>query len=181
MTEEWRDIVGSDGYQVSSYGFVRSPQNLLRMSLSSGYWSVRVRFSGLLERIRVHRLVAEAFIHKPDYAQVVNHLDGNKLNNHKGNLEWTTHKENIRHGYAMKLNRPRWRPIIGVSPDGRGFFFANMSLAEKYGFSRNAIGAACHGRLKTSGGMEWQYADAKGVRKNVRRRSPKSEKTVESH
>ena len=51
----------------------------------------------------IHRLVAEAFIPKTDDSLVVNHKDGNKLNNHVSNLEWITNAENIRHAYRIGL------------------------------------------------------------------------------
>jgi hypothetical protein len=45
----------------------------------------------------IHRLIAETFIPNIDNKPEVNHKDGNKLNNHIDNLEWSTHKENCEH------------------------------------------------------------------------------------
>jgi hypothetical protein len=46
-----------------------------------------------------HRLVAFAWVENTDPTQkkIVNHIDGNKINNHYKNLEWVTHSENMMH------------------------------------------------------------------------------------
>lgn len=45
----------------------------------------------------VHRIVAELYVDNPDLKCCVNHIDGNKLNNHYTNLEWVTFQENSQH------------------------------------------------------------------------------------
>lgn len=50
----------------------------------------------------VHRLVAEAFL-TTGKNQCVNHIDGNKLNNHYTNLEWVTFKQNSEHASKTGL------------------------------------------------------------------------------
>jgi hypothetical protein len=61
---------------------------------------------------KFHRLVCMAWHpingkeNYDDYSDLqVNHIDGNKINNHSDNLEWVTQSENIVHAYENKLNK----------------------------------------------------------------------------
>lgn len=47
--------------------------------------------------VSVHRLVAEAFLPNPQNLPHVNHIDRNRRNNGATNLEWVTHKDNMKH------------------------------------------------------------------------------------
>lgn len=56
----------------------------------------------------LHRLIAKTFLGaKNNDGMVVNHIDGNKLNNNVNNLELVTQKENIAHAIATGLRKPR--------------------------------------------------------------------------
>lgn len=56
-------------------------------------------------------MVALAFITRPDECNVVNHIDGVKINNAVDNLEWCDNKHNVHHAYKMGLNT--YRDIVG--------------------------------------------------------------------
>lgn len=113
---EVRDIKGYPGYQVSSDGEIFSvlrgggENRKLKPALTaSGYHRIKLSRNGVQTSYNVHRLVAEAFLSKPRGKDVVNHIDGDKINNSVKNLEWTDHKGNARH-YRAKLepvNRAR--------------------------------------------------------------------------
>jgi len=64
--------------------------------LRSGYQAVRTQGKNYY----LHRLMAQAFIPNPDNLPQVNHKDSNKLNNNLNNLEWISHANNIKHGFA---------------------------------------------------------------------------------
>jgi hypothetical protein len=51
----------------------------------------------------VHRLVATAYVENPNGYDIVNHKDGNILNNNSYNLEWTTSKGNTMHAIENNL------------------------------------------------------------------------------
>lgn len=53
--------------------------------------------------LRIHRLVALAFIPNPDNLPEVNHKDGNKKNNCVTNLEWVSGLENLQHAWNTGL------------------------------------------------------------------------------
>ena len=62
-----------------------------------GYVVAGLMIGGNQKLMLVHRLVAKAFIPNPENKPFINHIDGNKANNHVENLEWCTQKENVYH------------------------------------------------------------------------------------
>lgn len=110
---QWRDIYVESKlthYQISDIGLVKNnlTNKLLEGSHDSrGYKIVSIYANGKMYSIKVHRLVAQAFIPNPDNKPTVNHRDGNKDNNKVSNLEWATHKENIDHAIETGLRNLR--------------------------------------------------------------------------
>lgn len=112
IREEWRDCITEYNmnlhYQVSNLGAIRdSNGNLVNIYDSYGY---RVFYyidaKNKTTRYKaVHRAVAEAFIPNPNHYSIVNHLDGNKLNDIAINLEWASSSMNAEHAYLQNLNR----------------------------------------------------------------------------
>ena len=52
----------------------------------------------------IHRLVAQAFITYSNHKPQVNHIDGDKSNNHFTNLEWCTAQENMEHSVVNRIS-----------------------------------------------------------------------------
>ncbi len=52
----------------------------------------------------LHRLLAEEYLPNPNGYPIVNHKDGNKLNNDLSNLEWASYSQNNKHSFAIGKN-----------------------------------------------------------------------------
>lgn len=106
--EEWRAVVGYEGsYWVSDLGNVCSTNKYLKPLLGNvGYYNVVLSFQGKTKRFNIHRLVAEAFLPRPQGAYQVHHIDGSRTNNKLSNLRWGDHKQNavdsIKHGTMQR-------------------------------------------------------------------------------
>ena len=112
IEEEWRPVEGTNGkYDVSNFGRVRTnsqrPGLLTLTKQASGYLYAMVELAnGKPKNCRVNRLVAQHFLPNPDYLPEVNHIDGNKENNHVSNLEWCTRSHNVKHSFDTGLKQP---------------------------------------------------------------------------
>jgi hypothetical protein len=104
--EVWKVIEDFPEYAVSTLGQVKRIQQsynkprgkLLRPALTKdGYLRVSLSKNKKHKSLLVHRLVALAYIPNPDTLPEVNHLNGIKTDNSVENLEWCTHKRNMRH------------------------------------------------------------------------------------
>lgn len=116
-TEEWRQVAGYDFlYEVSNYGRIRGYVNrdssiqgkkignIKRPTLNkAGYLTIMLWKGNFPRCVKVHRLVAEAFIPNPENKRTVNHKNGIKTDNSLPNLEWATHKENHKHAVENGL------------------------------------------------------------------------------
>lgn len=108
--ENWKTIPEFDRYSVSDYGRVMNNQTgqVISQRLSrNGYLRVNLR-KGDVEYekptvIHVHRMVGLCFVDNPLKKPQLNHIDGDKKNNHVSNLEWVTSSENINHAYDNDL------------------------------------------------------------------------------
>lgn len=93
------------GYFVSNFGRIKGVYvEFLSPSLSNtGYLVTSLPNKGRRTYYSVHRAVWETFHGDIPKGLVINHIDGDKQNNHLDNLECVTAKENTRHAYDTGL------------------------------------------------------------------------------
>ena len=77
----------------------------IRLNRNSGYMVVNLSKDNKVKTELVHRLVAMTWVEGRTEESVVNHKDGNKLNNSASNLEWVTTQANLNHAFATGLNK----------------------------------------------------------------------------
>lgn len=95
------------------------PEKILKPCLcGKGYYRVSLRKGNKTYEKYIHQLVALHFVSNPLNYTVVNHIDGNKINNYYKNLEWVTYSQNNQHAYNTGLKN-------------RGEKFYNSKLTEE--------------------------------------------------
>jgi hypothetical protein len=161
--EQFRDIKGYEGlYQVSNLGRVKSLSRVVvrgdgrnhsvKESFKSlhtsktGYTTVSLTKEGKTINHTLHQLLAIAFLgHEPNgFKVVVDHIDGNPLNNKLENLQLITNRENTSKDKKNKTSKytgvhwdkkaKKWRSRIQVK--GKylhlGCFDCELEASKKY-------------------------------------------------
>lgn len=150
---EWRPVKGYDGkYEVSNTGLIRKTNGGL-----IGNWSkdgyVMARLAGPRATVRMHRVVAEAFIPNPNSLPFVNHKDCCTCNNFMENLEWCTQAQNISHSEKLgRMQRNYWKgkrspnaklsqeTVSQIRSEYESGTITQQKLGEKYEISKRTIG-----------------------------------------
>lgn len=191
--ENWKSITGFEGlYKISTKGRVKSlsrkvynqngpyqiRERILKTTLNDGYVYCKLYKEAVQHTIRVHRLVAKAFMPNPENKPRVNHLNSVRNDNRIENLEWATISEDLKHAYKYGnkvsnfVNKGKFGDDHPMSV-ARYQYRLNGEFVARYGSSGEAermtgisyksIMEACSGRNKTAGGYIWQYEDDSGA------------------
>lgn|SRR5574343_155487 len=167
--EEWKYIIGYEGkYSISTYGRVRSEDRYSRNTMKStrhvkerilkeknnGYPYVILSNGDKRISAKIHRLVAMAFIQNTSKYNCINHIDGNKSNNHVNNLEWCTHKQNMAHAVKTGLFNKKGEShpnsklndnIILAIKSLKGQY-SHRQISEMFGLDRRYVGYILSGQ-----------------------------------
>lgn len=170
--ELWRDIKGYEGeYQVSDLGRVKSLKtNKIRKLYTNkrnGYVYVTLSQNNFVKNIRVHRLVADAFLVEDTSRPYVNHIDGNKQNNRLCNLERCTASENNLHAINVlkidptngldKTHEKNKKKVI--RDDGKIYDSVSELLEEPDVKTKDLVFAVLKGRRESYNGHSYRYLE----------------------
>jgi hypothetical protein len=172
-------------YFVSDKGDVLNKRNGITRKASVTKWGyARVSFyiNGKVRNYPVHRLVASAFLPNPDNLPVVNHIDGNKLNNCVDNLEWCTYAHNVRHAVRTGLHvtadtHPRGKLSVEKAWEAWGRVSKGESpleVASSYGIAISSL----HSRFKKMFGKYCPDVKAAKLRANKASHDAKKKKKL---
>ena len=197
--EEWRDVLGYENlYSVSSKGRIVSkervvptfwgtrtiPPKLLNPSIKKdGYCHVILCNGKNRKYVKVHRLVAIAFIPNPKCLPMIDHIDRNRHNNEVENLRWCTLSENmnnpltIEHCRQLNTGRERkeqYKPVVALKDGIVVKQYDSIKSAIKDGYRGCAISNVCAGRDNSHYGYKWMFlSDYESlVNQNVKERLP---------
>lgn len=146
-----KDIKNYEGlYAVTSCGKVwsyRTEKFLKPVANQDGYMTVCLCKDGKQKVVKIHQLVAEAYIDNPDNLDTVDHIDNNKTHNYINNLRWMSREDNARRAQNKKVKCIETNQV----------FESAIIAAKEMNISRPNISNVCHGKRKTAGGYHFEF------------------------
>lgn len=161
-----REIIDFESYEISISGEVintRTGRKLKVGSNQKGYKQVQISNGVKSKTISIHRVVWESYKGVIPKGMEINHIDGNKENNHVANLEVLTRKENMRHAVEIGLIKSGVDCLLSVSVNQIDVItgdvintYGSIRQAEKItGVQGSSISSVCSGSRITAGGFKW--------------------------
>lgn len=160
MTELWKWIEGYEGvYAVSELGrvySVRSELFLRSRADRDGYLAVTLNLKGKQKTIKVHRLVAIAFIPNTNGLKEVDHKNLDRADNRVDNLQWSTRRGNCNN--KKKTTKRRGKSVVlQILGDVIVKRYRCLRSVEEDGFNHRRVSTCCNGKQKLHKGYEWKF------------------------
>ena len=161
-----RDVIGFEGlYAITSCGKVWSYKRNkwdVGWHNGAGYHLVRLCKNKKNYTKRVHVLVAEAYLGRPEDPMMtdVGHLDDNRLNNNVNNLKWMTRSENLDTDSFREKQSIKIFTKIRCVETGE-IYNSQRDAGRAVGIHPYGITCVLMGRQKTAGGYHWERTDEK--------------------
>jgi hypothetical protein len=120
-------------------------QVAVQIHKKSGRAYFNCAWMGFTKSILVNRIVAWMFYPNPDNLPQVNHIDGDKENNAKSNLEWSSGSDNEKHAHRTGLKTGRGSSNSNAKLTAEDIHQIRAStetptqIAERYDVSRSTI------------------------------------------
>jgi hypothetical protein len=145
-------------YSITEDGIVYSHINkkyLKPVKQHTGYATANLYKNGKMKVYTIHRLVANAFLDKPQNLNTVNHKDFNKLNNHVSNLEWCTNQYNIKHSRSTGICSGEKNPnsklketeVLEIRSKYKNGNYTYAMLSNEYGVGKVYIGRIINNKV----------------------------------
>jgi len=181
-TEIWKKHPEIEKLEVSSFGKVRTLDKVVpngkhtlfikgrvlkQYNRKDGYLQVSFRMNGKPITKKVHRLVAETFIHNPNMLPMVNHLDCDRTNNNVDNLEFCTasYNQQYREKYGISRAEATGHPLFSINLDTNevSHFRSQHEASRELGIFQPHINAVLKGRYKYTHGYWFVNDDDKAT------------------
>lgn len=194
INEVWKDIIDFPNYQISNLGRVKSKERITKIGIKNVNYRLRKEFMIKIftnkkgyeqvtiynlykkpKTMRVHKLVALSFIPNINNLSQINHIDGNKKNNHYNNLEWCSILENNRYAINnglinldLRINNMRKvgqrshpnkrQKVFQYNKQGTFIkeWISQREASIKLCISETAISNCVKGNSKSAGGYIWK-------------------------
>ncbi len=150
--EQWKEIViKHKTYLISNLGNIRNKNRLLTPIIdNNGYYAFNSK--------NMHILVANAFLQKINISDVVNHKDGNKLNNNIKNLEFISQSENVIHAINLGL-RSNVKKVANIDNNDNiiNIYNSCSEAGRELNVNIRSVNKCCKGMLQSCGNPKLMF------------------------